>query len=356
MTGERTRRVVLVCGALACLLAWREEALGEEPFSKVGTYGFLFAGMPRGVRNLGMGSTGTASVYEHSTGFFNPASLAWTNAWSLQASYEEWPADISLSDIRISGAYPGADSSGSTRWRFGGSLGYSGLWMEPQVVRTVYLPEGTEETFDAGDHMLSATVAAAWEASMFSVGAGGTAKYVRSEAAVNDFSTWAFDGGAVVAVPFVWRDVVVRPRAGAAILNRDTGASYDDLFFGVENVTRTALGVDVATPLVPVGSGAWKRTVPALAISFDYDWANAETGTDRESYGVAASFLGTLEARVGRITLDDGREESRFGAGLGWDFGAWLFQFDYAHINDSVTFLELDRDCFGLIVGGRWAP
>jgi hypothetical protein len=337
-------------------LAGREEAVGAEAFSRVGTYGFTFAGMPRGVRNLGMGSTGTASLYEHSTGFFNPASLAWTNAWTLQTSYEEWPADITLSDICIAGAYLVPSSPESAQWRFGGSLGYSGLWLDPQIIRTVYLPEGTGEMFDADDHMLSATVAAAWEGGMISLGAGGTAKYLRSEMAASDVSTWAFDGGAIVAIPITWRDAVVRPRAGVAILNRDTGASYDDRFFGVENVTRTAIGVDVVAPLVSVGNGAWKRTVPGLAISFDYDWANGETGTDSESYGVAASFLGALEARVGQVTLDDGRGESRYGAGLGWDFGAWLLQFDYAHVDDSVAFLDLDRDCFGLIVGGRWAP
>jgi hypothetical protein len=340
---------------MACLLLGRDEAVGAEPFSHVGSYAFTFAGMPRGVRNLAMGSTGTASLYEHSTGFFNPASLAWTNAWTLQASHEGWPADITLSDICIAGAYLPDSSSESARWRFGGSLGYSGLWMEPQVVRTVYLPEGTGETFDADDHMLSATVAAAWEGGAFSLGVGGTAKYLRSEMAASNVSSWAFDGGMVIALPIAWRDAVVRPRAGVAILNRDTGASYDDRSFGVENVTRTALGVDVATPLVSVGNGAWKRSVSPLAISFDYDWANRESGTDPESFGVAVSFLGTLEARVGQVTVEGNRAESRAGFGLGWDFGPWLFQFDYAQINGISSFV-LDRDCFGLIVGARFAP
>lgn len=347
----RGRHVVLVCGLLLCLF---DEAAGTEGFSNVGTYGFQFAGMPRGVRNLGMGSTGTASMYEHSTGYFNPASLAWADAWTLQSSYEEWPADLGLADFRVSGAYP-PTSSESNAWRFGGSLGYSGLWLEPQVVRTIFLPEGTGETFDADDHMLSATAAAAGEARLISLGVGGTAKYIRSELAADDVSTWAFDVGAIVAVPIAWSGALLRPRAGFATLNLDTGAEYDGRSASIDNETRTAIGVDVASPLVSVGSGAWKRDVPALMFSFDYDWANHDTGMDRESYGVAAAFFGALEARVGTVTFDDGRDQAQVGAGLGWDFGHWLFQIDYAHLDDS-SFFNLDRDCFGLLVGARWAP
>lgn len=354
MRGARLRGAVFIGCALAWVLPLHDDALAAEPFAQVGTYAFQFAGMPRGVRNLGMGSTGTASLYEHSTGYFNPASLAWTNVWTLQSSYQEWPADISLSDIRVSGGYPRGDSSQSA-WRFGGSLGYSGLWMDPQVVRTIYLPEGTGEMYDADDHMISATAAAAWESGVISFGAGGTTKYIRSGFAGSDVSIWAFDVGAIVAFPIAWSGALLRPRAGVARLNLDTGAEYDGRFVSIENETRTAMGVDVASPLVSVGNGAWKRDVPALMFSVDYDWTNRDTRTGRESYGVAAAFLGAFEARVGTVAYEDGRDQVQFGAGLGWDFGHWLFQFDYAHLDES-SFFNLDRDCFGLLVGARWAP
>jgi len=333
---------------------WRDEAAGAEPFSKVGTYAFQFAGMPRGVRNLGMGSTGTASLYEHSTGYFNPASLGWTGAWTLQSSHEQWPAEISLTDIRVSGAHQ-LISSESTTWRFGGSFGYSGLWMEPQVVRTIFLPEGTGELFDADDHMISATAAAAGERGVISLGLGGTAKYIRSEFAANDVSTWALDMGAIVAAPIALNGALLRPRAGFAVLNLDTGADYDGRVSHIDNETRTALGLDIASPLASIGSGAWKRDVAGLMVSFDYDWANRDAGTDHESYGLAASFFGALEARVGRVTFENGHDRTQFGAGLGWDFGYWLFQFDYANVDES-SFIESERDCFGLLVGARLAP
>lgn len=349
----RVRHVVLACGLLL-LSVWRDEAAGAEPFSKVGTYGFQFANMPRGVRNLGMGSTGTASLYEHSTGYFNPASLAWTDAWTLQSSHEEWPAEISLTDIRVSGAHQRISSQAAT-WRFGGSLGYTGLWMEPQVVRTIFLPDGTDEVFDADDHMLTATAAAAWEHGMISLGTGGTAKYILSGLAAGDVSTWALDAGALLAFPIAWNGALLRPRAGVAMLNLDSGAEYDGRTSHIDNETRTALGVDIASPLTSIGGGAWRRDVAGLMLSFDYDWSNRDAGTDRESYGLAASFFGTLEARIGRVTVEDGREETRYGTGLGWDFGHWLFQFDYAHLDES-SFLNLDRDSFGLLVGARWAP
>ncbi len=349
----RVRPVVLVCGLLL-LSVWQDEAAATEPFAKVGTYGFQFAGLPRGVRNLGMGSTGTASLYEHSTGYFNPASLAWTDAWTLQSSYEEWPADLSLTDFRVSGAHQRI-SSESTSWRFGGSLGYSGLWMEPQVVRTIFLPEGTGELFDADDHMLTATAAAAWEHGMISLGTGATAKYILSGLAAGDVSTWALDIGAVLAFPIAWNGALVRPRAGYAILNLDTGAEYDGRFLPIANETRTAVGFDISSQVASIGGGAWQRDVPGLTLSFDYDWANRDAGTDDESYGLAASFFGALEARVGQVTFENGRGRTQLGVGLGWDFGHWLFQFDYANLDQSSLFGS-ERDCFGLIVGARWAP
>ncbi len=350
----RVRHVVVASGLLLSLWAWRDKAASTEPFSKVGTYAFQFAGMPRGVRNLGMGSTGTASVYEHSTGYFNPASLAWVDAWTLQSSYEEWPADIGLADIRVSGSHR-VISSESTTWRFGGSLGYTGLWMDPQVVRTIFLPEGTGELYDPDDHMLTATAAAAWEHGVITLGAGGTAKYIRSEFAADHVSTWALDAGALVAAPIVLNGALLRPRAGFAILNLDTGADYDGRVSQIDNETRTGIGIDIASPLGSIGSGAWKRDVARLMFSFDYDWANREASTDAESYGFAASFFGALEARFGQVTFENGQDRTQFGAGLGWDFGHWLLQLDYANIDES-SFFDLDRDCFGLLVGARWAP
>ena len=142
----RSRGVVIIGGLLA--LSPGAPARGAEPFSKIGSYAGTVLNLPRGVRSIGMGSTGTADVSRATTGFFNPASFAWADALTARVSNEAWPADLDLVDTRVAGAFPLQRDSSDGPWRFGGSLGYTELSMDPHVIRTIYVPEGTAEAFD----------------------------------------------------------------------------------------------------------------------------------------------------------------------------------------------------------------
>src|SRR5512134_736177 len=83
-------------------------ASAAEPFAGVRTHISSLVVEPRGVRNIGMGSTGAASVYTAASGYINPAALAWSDAVVLAASQQEYnTGDIDLGlkhlDSRLAG-------------------------------------------------------------------------------------------------------------------------------------------------------------------------------------------------------------------------------------------------------------
>jgi len=284
------------------------------------------------------------------TGYFNPASIAWADAVTVTASREDWPADMSLYDARVSSGFPFHSDSTSSAWRLGGSLGYALLDMATQTERTIFLPEGTGRTYDPDDWALTASGAAAWEHGVFSVGAGGTAKYVEMNFATATPSVWAFDCGVVFASGFEVGGGMLRPRAGAAVLNIDTGWSYDGRDGRVANESRAGLGLDVEAPTVIVAG----KPVPVMAFALDYDWIDSE-GYSNIDFGAGAevSFVGIIHARIGAM----GDNYSTYGVGAGWDFGSWLFRLDYAHASPEdwvLDYLDLDRDSFGALLAARW--
>ena len=314
----------------------------------------------RGVRNIGMGATGTADIKGFPTGFFNPASFAWADAITLGGSYQEWILDIKLTDTRISGGGQLRPHQSGSGWRLGGSIGYSNMSMEPKVERVIFLPEGTGRTFNLDDYYISGSGAIAWEREHLSVGVGGTAKYLNEIRGDGDISAWAFDVGVIAAIPLSWNDYQFQPRSGVAVTNLSEGISYsDDLEGEIIGEQRWALGFDVASPPLAVGSGMWRRDVSVLSFSVNYDnihRSNAGSDGTRWAVGWEVSLLELIQARYGvnNNTFSSDEKANTLGFGLGWDFGRLLFQVDYAHISANVGISEpLDEHVFGVLVGGR---
>jgi hypothetical protein len=333
-----------VLAGVAVGLPAAQTARATEPFARVPRYSAIFTSFPRGVRNIGMGATGTADVSGFSTGYFNPAGMAWTEVVTAFGSHEEiGGADLSLSDIRVSSGFPFHADSSAGPWHFGGSLGYARLSVDPQIERTIYLPEGTGRTFDADDWLLSGSAAASWSRGVVSIGAGGTAKFIQSSFGDTGLSQWAFDLGLVAAFPVEVGGGLLRPRAGYAALNLDTGASFHGAEYQVATETRVGVGFDLETPPVLVGG----KPLPLAGLSLDYDWIDRQPFSSADyGAGVELTLLGLFHARYGAM----GDSYTTWGVGLGEDFGSWLFRLDYAHREPD----EPDRDALGAMVGVRW--
>jgi hypothetical protein len=320
-------------------------AHAAEPFAKVGTYAMQWLGIPRGVRSIGMGVTGTADASGLGTGIYNPASMAFVDATYLEGSYQDLGLDIELSDVVLSSPIPFRSDSTAGAWKFGASVGYGRLWMEPQQERTIFLPDGTGRTFDASDWGITALGAASWTSGIANVAAGATGKYLKSNLGAGSATAWALDLGVLTAFPMSLGSGVVRPRVGYALTNLDTGVSYDDRNSEIANERRGAFGLDLLGPPVPV----WGRQVPGMSLSVDYDHVDHEYQDDRYSAGLEASFVGLMHLRYGTYNGD----YDTYGIGLSWDYGNVLLRIDYAHeeIDDGIID---DRDTFGALVGMRW--
>jgi len=296
-----------------------------------------------------MGSTGTADVSRSATGYFNPASFAWADAVTATVSNEAWPADLDLVDTRVSGAFPLQPDSSDGPWRFGGSLGYTELSMDPQVIRTIYLPEGTGETFDEDDYFITGSAAAAWTRGGWSFGAGVNAKY--ANLAPGGVSTWAFDLGFIAAFPIRWEHALIQPRIGVASLNLGPGVTYEDREGQLDHQTRSGWGLDVVSPSLIVGG----RAVPAVSFSAEFDATRSTRADAVDAYGVEVSVINAVQVRFGEIIYNEEQRQTTYGVGMGWDWGSWLVQFDYARTNQSLFGpYNWDRDAFGAALGVRW--
>lgn len=346
------RKIAACVVAMSLAVCVTDVARAAEPFARVGPgYGAQWLSFPRGVRNVAMGATGTADVSGFATGYFNPASIAWSDATTLLGSYEDLYFDFNLSDAVITTPVPFHSDSTAGSWRFGGAFGYSRLGMEPQYERTIFLPDGTgSRTLDLDDWMLAATGAALWNRGVMSLGAGVAGKFVKNELFRESPTTWVMDLGAIAAFPIAVGSGEIRPRLGYSILNLDSGTEYDERTFYVANEQRGGFGLDLSAPPTTL----WGKAISPVAISLDYDRTNREGSDHKYSGGFDLTLINMVHMRYGMIDSD----YTSFGVGLGWDYGHVVFRADYAHTefqeDPDDFFVDFDRDTFGALVGVRW--
>ena len=118
-------------------------AEGAQIFEKVGTIGGQSLKIGVGARAAAMGDAYVAIADDATAVYWNPAGLARLSGSAVTLNHTAWPADI---------LFDQAAYVFGVKW-FPGMLGVNvrALTMSRDVVRTAYLPEGTGETFDAGE-------------------------------------------------------------------------------------------------------------------------------------------------------------------------------------------------------------
>lgn len=206
----RSTIVKVVCIlALVALLPVRADA--TEPFAKVGTYALSFLKIPVSARAAGMGSAFTAISNDATATYWNPAGMVDITRTTISLNHTFWPADISLDYAASVFTLPFVP----------GSFGVSArsLSLDPQVERTVYLPEGTGQTFDAGDMSFGLSYAKFFTDKFSS---GGTVHFVHSGLAEKSINTFAFDFG------LVYRIGLWGMRIGMMIQSLGAKVDYDD--------------------------------------------------------------------------------------------------------------------------------
>jgi len=174
------RIMALILGVLIVPAA----AFGAEEFEKVGTIGGQFLKIPLGARPVAMGSAFVSLADDANAVFWNPAGIARISRTVASVHHAQLPADVSLtaaSYVFHVGFMPGALA-----------VSARSLYMPEEAVRTVYHPDGTGESFDAGDLAFGLSYGRSLT-DKFS--AGITVNYVQSTLATYSSSATTFDFG-----------------------------------------------------------------------------------------------------------------------------------------------------------------
>lgn len=127
------------------------QAWGAQIFEKVGTLGGQSLKIGVGARAAAMGDAYVAIADDATAVYWNPAGIARLSGQSISINHTAWPAEI---------LFDQAAYVFNVKW-IPGMIGVNvrALTMSRDKVRTTYLPDGTGETFDAGEWAYGLTYA-----------------------------------------------------------------------------------------------------------------------------------------------------------------------------------------------------
>jgi hypothetical protein len=197
--------------AVLVLLSLPLSADAAQVFEKVGTLGGQSLKIGLGARAAGMGEAYVAIADDATAVYWNPAGIARLSGQSISINHTAWPANV---------LFDQAAYVFSVKW-IPGMLGVNvrALTMSRDVVRTTYLPEGTGETFDAGEWAYGVTYARALT-DKFS--AGFSINYVQTGLADVKGSSTTFDFGTLYDVG------ILGAKIGMAIQNVGSDMTFID--------------------------------------------------------------------------------------------------------------------------------
>ncbi len=137
--------------AIVMVLLLPFQAEGAQIFEKVGTLGGQSLKIGVGARAAAMGDAYVAIADDATAVYWNPAGIARLSGQSISINHTAWPAEI---------LFDQAAYVFNVKW-IPGMIGVNvrALTMSQDKVRTTYLPDGTGETFDAGEWAYGITYA-----------------------------------------------------------------------------------------------------------------------------------------------------------------------------------------------------
>ncbi|MCD6380216.1 PorV/PorQ family protein [bacterium] len=201
---------------------------GTSPFEKVGTYSAQFLKLGVSARATGMGSAFTAIADDASALYWNPAGLVELERTEVTLNSVSWPADIDLYFVGTVFKTP----------YIPGTIGISvrALTLDPQIVRTIYRPEGTNRYFDAGSMSYGLSYAK-YFTDRFS--AGFTAHFLHMGLAERSVESWAFDFG------LLYRIGIRGMTLGMMVQSLGSEFNFDERSSKLPTVFRVGLSVDL---------------------------------------------------------------------------------------------------------------
>ncbi len=322
------RKIVIIIAALLTCSSLMAQNFREN-VSKRGTTAAAFLEIGVGARALGMGGAFTAIANDPSTMFWNVAGIAKMQQNGVIFNHSEWIADTRfdyMAGVLQMGQY--------------GALGVSvtTLGMNEMDVTTVDMPEGTGQTFTAGDYAISIGYAINLSEE-FAI--GFNPKYIHQYIWEMSATGFAIDVGVHYKTPFK------NLQLGFALTNfgskmQMTGDNARVLYDFDPNSTGNN---DRITALLETSKWALplnftiglayqlvQTSQHSATISFDAQHPN----NDYESVNIGAEyqFYNRLAVRAGyrNLFLDGNEETFTLGMGLNYPIlGNIMLHFDFAY-------------------------
>jgi hypothetical protein len=213
-----------------------------------------------------MGSAFTAIADDATATYWNPAGLVDLTRTQLTLNQTWWPADINLAYAAIGFNLPFVPGT------FG--LSARALTLDPQIERTVYLPEGTGRTFDAGDMSFGLSYAKFFTDKFSS---GATVNFIHSGLAEKSVNTFSVDFG------LVYRIGLWGMRLGMMIQSLGAKVDYDDRSSKMPTVFKVGIAA------TPYQAGASKLQG---VFEFSHPSDNQERMNIGAEYGFNQFFFG----------------------------------------------------------------
>jgi hypothetical protein len=272
-------------------------------FAKVGTFGGQFLKIGTSARATGMGSAFTGVADDASAVFWNPGGLVNVRGNEVQVNHVVWFADTKLSSAIV------AMNPRSIPGTFAFSV--RSFWMDPQLERTAYNPEGTGRTFDAGSTTFGLSYARFFT-DKFS--AGFTLNYLHMGLAETSVNSGSFDFGIMYRIGI--RDL----QLGMTIQNLGGNYTFDERESKLPVVFKVGLGFNVFKS---------ERQTLMGSIEFQHPADNLETANAGMEYALNGMFF----VRGGyNINYDTAGLAFGFGAALPTGEGSKM-QADYSGVD-----------------------
>ena len=279
-----------------------------KPFEKVGTFAAQFLKIGTSARAIGMGGAFTAVANDATAMYWNPAGMVEINRTQVTLNNVKWPADI---DVYFAGAVFKTPYLPGT---FG--ISARALTMDPQEERTIYMPQGTNLFFDAGDMSFGLSYAM-YFTDKFS--AGVSTHFIHMGLADKSVETMAFDFG------LLYRIGIQGMKLGMMIQSLGGEVDFDDRSSKMPTLFKVGLSMD-----------AYRRGAHALLASGEF--SHPSDNKERMNVGMEYAFNQFFYLRSGyNIDYDT--------QGLAWGVG---FRIDTSQTSDlGLDYAWEDLDYLG---------
>jgi hypothetical protein len=331
---------------LITLTLWAQEQNFKENVSKRGTTAASFLEIGVGARPIAMGGAFTALADDPTALYWNVAGIAKQRKVGILFNHSEWIAGVNFDFL--GGVVPVG--------RFGAvGVSFTALTMDEMDVTTVNAPEGTGQTFKAGDFAVGISYALKLT-DRFAIGV--TPKFIYQSIWQMSAKGFAIDVGVHYETP--WKNVAL----GFAMTNFGTKMQmigdnarvlhdFDDQSSG--NNDRVTALLETQKWSTPLNFKIGLLYTPIQAekhlanLTFDAQHPN----NDYESINMGIEYVYNkrfaLRGGYQTLFLDDSQESFTVGAGLNYPIvGNTMLHIDFAYadfgILDDVTKFSLGVD------------